>query len=106
MNSSIVQETKEGTVLSIRVQPNASRTECAGLHGEEIKIRVAAPPVEGAANEALMRFLADELEVPRGCVCLQSGAGGRSKRVLVKGLTPEQVRARLRVPSRQSVAEQ
>jgi hypothetical protein len=105
MMSPIVQATKDGTVLSIRVQPNASRTECAGLHGEALKIRVAAPPVDGAANEAVTGFLAEELGVPRASVSVQSGAGARSKRVLVKGLSPDQVRARLRPLSRRGAAE-
>lgn len=105
MTSPIVQATKDGTVLSIRVQPNASRTECAGLHGEALKIRVAAPPVDGAANEALIGFLAEELGVPRASVSVQSGTGARSKRVLVKGLSPDQVRWRLPLLSPRGTGE-
>jgi uncharacterized protein (TIGR00251 family) len=68
------------------VQPRASRTEIAGRHGDAIRIRVAAPPVDGAANEAIVRFLADRLVVPRAAVQLERGAGGRSKVVSVAGL--------------------
>jgi len=99
MTSPIVQETKDGAVLSIHVQPNASKTECAGLHGEALKIRVMAPPVDGAANQAVVDLLAEQLAVPRASVSVQSGTGGRFKRVLVRGLSSDQVRARLRLPS-------
>lgn len=66
-----------------------------GLQGNEIRIRVAAPPVDGAANEALVRFLADRLEVGCSAVIVSSGAGGRSKTVVVTGLTPDQAARRL-----------
>jgi uncharacterized protein (TIGR00251 family) len=73
--------------LRVRVQPRASRTELAGPHGDALTVRIAAPPVDGAANEALVRFLADRLEVPRSAVRLEAGAAGRSKLVAVAGLT-------------------
>jgi uncharacterized protein (TIGR00251 family) len=68
------------------VQPRASRTELAGRHGDVLKVRVAAPPVDGAANEALLRFLAETLGVSRGAVELVAGSGSRSKIVAVRGL--------------------
>jgi uncharacterized protein (TIGR00251 family) len=68
------------------VQPRASRSELAGRHGDAIKVRLAAPPVDGAANEALLRFLADRLGVTRGAVALLSGQTGRSKRVEITGI--------------------
>ena len=95
MNPSIVQGTKDGAVLTIHVQPNASKTECVGVHGGALKIRVAAPPVEGAANEEVIRFLARQLSISRTSVRIQSGASGRHKRLLVKGLSVLQVHARL-----------
>src|SRR5690349_9294235 len=55
----IVQDTQTGVVLTVHVQPKASRTEYVGIHGNALKIRVAAPPVDGAANDELVRFLAD-----------------------------------------------
>ncbi len=87
--------TASGTRIAIRVQPRASRTEVVGLHGTAIRIRLAAPPVDGAANDALLRFLADRLEVPRAAVGLVAGQSGRSKTVLVNGLSPEDVAAKL-----------
>jgi uncharacterized protein len=54
MHASIVQDTKDGAILTVHIQPKASTTECVGIHGNAIKIRVAAPPVDGAANEELI----------------------------------------------------
>jgi uncharacterized protein len=68
------------------VQPRASRTELAGRHGDALKVRVAAPPVDGAANEALIRFLADHLDVSRSAVRLEAGATGRIKVLAVTGI--------------------
>lgn len=69
--------------LAVRVQPGAARTALAGTHGEELKVRVAAPANEGKANEALTRFLADQLDVARGQVVVVRGATNRSKVVEV-----------------------
>lgn len=93
MNALIVQDSKAGAVLSIHIQPKASTTECIGIHGDAIKIRVAAPPVDGAANDELIQFLARRLSIPVASVQIKSGAGGRHKRVLVKGATAEFVMA-------------
>lgn len=79
----------------MHVQPRASRTGLAGRHGGALKVRLAAPPVDGAANEALVRFLAELLGVPRSAVRLERGATGRSKLVAVDGLTPEMAFRRL-----------
>ena len=95
MNSLIVQDTKDGAVLSVHIQPKASTTECVGIYGAAIKIRVAAPPVDGAANDELIRFLAHQLSIPSTSVRIHSGACGRHKRVLIKGATVQLVMARL-----------
>jgi uncharacterized protein len=95
MNSLIVQDTKDGAILTVHIQPKASTTECVGIHGNAIKIRVAAPPVDGAANEELIRFLARQFSIPAASVQIQSGANGRHKRVLVKGATAQLVMTRL-----------
>jgi uncharacterized protein (TIGR00251 family) len=84
-----------GTRLAVHVQPRAARTEVAGVHGDALKIRLAAPPVDGAANETLLRFLAAALDVPRTALSLAAGASGRRKRVLVATLPPEVVARRL-----------
>ena len=83
--------------LLVHVQPRASRTEVVGRHGDAIKIRVAAPPVDGAANTELVRFLAERLGVPRAQVRLAAGAAGRRKRFEIDGLDTTQMEARLGV---------
>jgi uncharacterized protein (TIGR00251 family) len=96
----IVQDSKNGAVLTVHVQPKASRTECVGIHGDALKIRVAAPPIDGAANEELIRFIASRCAIPRASVLIQSGAEGRHKRLYLKGVTAELVMARLTPRSR------
>ena len=91
----MVQDTKAGAILSVHVQPKASTTECVGIHCDALKIRVAAPPVDGAANDELTRFLARQLSVPITSVRIHSGASGRHKRVLIIGVTAQLVLARL-----------
>lgn len=72
-------------VLELHVQPGAKRTEAAGVHGDRVKIRLAAPPVDGAANDELVRFLADAFGVPKRRVTIVSGATSRQKRVRIEG---------------------
>ena len=77
----------ETITLVLHVQPGAKRSEIAGLHGEALKIRLAAPAIEGRANEALLRFIAECFEVPQRNVGLRQGAQSRHKRVEVRGST-------------------
>jgi uncharacterized protein len=79
----------------VRVQPRASRTELVGRHGDALKIRVAAPPVDGAANDTLVRFLAELLGVPRSSVAVTAGGSGRVKTVAVSGVGVEGATKRL-----------
>jgi len=79
-------------VLSLHVQPNARCTEFAGLYGEAIKLRLAAPPVDGKANQALCSFIAEFCKVPRRAVRLLSGESARAKRVQVEGVDEETLR--------------
>ena len=75
-----------GTVtLRIHAQPGAKRTEIAGLHGDALKVRVAAPALEDRANEALIAFLATAFGVPKRAVTLVSGAKSRGKRFAIEG---------------------
>lgn len=83
---------KDGSVtLTLHIQPGAKRTEVAGLHGDALKIRVAAAPVEGAANTALLDFLKKRFAVPAAQIILKHGASGRHKVVEVVGsaVSPE-----------------
>ena len=71
----------DGALLDLAVIPNAKRSQLAGLHDGALRVRLAAPPVDGAANEALQRWLADEVGIPKSHVQLLRGASGRRKRV-------------------------
>jgi len=90
-----VHTTAEGAVISVHVQPKASRTHCAGFHGVAVKVRVAAPPSDGAANDELCRFFARTCGLPLSAVEILSGASSRRKRILVRGRSAEQVLAQL-----------
>jgi len=81
--------------VAVHVQPRARRTEVAGMHGDAVKVRLAAPPVDGAANEELIRFVAERLGVPRATVRIAAGATSRHKVVEVDGALAEAVRAAL-----------
>lgn len=87
--------TTKGTAVQFtaRIQPGARRSEIAGEYGSALKIRIAAPPLEGRANEALCRFLAKCLNVPASAVKIAAGEQSRTKRIEVRGATPEQIRA-------------
>ena len=73
-------------VLTLHVVPRARRSEVAGRHGDALKIRLAAPPVDGAANEELVRFLVERLSVPRSAISIAAGDTGRRKRVIIEGI--------------------
>ncbi len=79
--------------LTLHIQPGAKKTEFSGLHGEALKIRLAAPPVDGKANEALIRFIADRLNLPKSAVNLKSGQISRHKVLEIEGATPQAVAA-------------
>jgi len=81
-----------GTRLTLHIQPRASVTEVVGLHGDAVKIRIAAPPVDGAANDEITAFVARLVGVPRQAVRLVSGAGGRRKQLVIEGVPPATVR--------------
>lgn len=95
MSSLIVRDSKDGAVLTVHVQPKAAHTACVGIHGEALKIRISAPPVGGAANRELIRFLASELSLPTRAVHIESGEGSRYKRVRLEGTTAHKVLTRL-----------
>jgi uncharacterized protein (TIGR00251 family) len=81
--------------LVVRLTPRASRDEIAGWQGDELRVRLRAPPVDGRANEALLRLLASRLDVSPSSIEFVSGATARVKRLRVEGLTDAEVRRRL-----------
>ena len=85
----------EDTTLDIKVIPRAGRTALAGTRDGAYLIRLAAAPVEGAANAELIAFLAHRLDLPKRQIAIVSGEKGRSKRVKVKGLAAAVIRDRL-----------
>ena len=87
-----VEARKESVRFAVRVQPRASRSEIVGLHGDALKVRLSAPPVDGAANVALVELLADALCVPRRAVRVVSGGASRGKVVEVDGADVENIR--------------
>lgn len=82
-------------VVAVHAQPGAGRTEVVGRHGDALKVRVAAPPEGGRANEALLAVLADRLGVPLRAVSLAAGASSRRKQVRVEGVALDVVAERL-----------
>ena len=74
----------EGLVLSVRVQPRASRNAIQGVHGEALKIALTAPPVDGAANKACMAFVAKQMGLAKSAVSILSGKTNRNKRLLLR----------------------
>ena len=90
-----IEQVRDGVRLAVRVQPRAARSEVAGLFGDRIRIRLAAPPVDGAANDALVRFLAAALGVPARAVEITGGLASRSKTLVASGVSVADATARL-----------
>jgi uncharacterized protein (TIGR00251 family) len=84
-----------GVYLSVKVQPRASRNDIDPSLGEELRIRVTAPPVDAAANAAVLELLADKLDCPRNAVRLVRGQTNRHKLIYIHGLTPAVIGLRL-----------
>ena len=81
--------------IDVRVIPRAKKTAIAGVRDNAILIRVAAPPVDDAANDTLIAFLAEILRLRRRSIRIVSGGRGRSKRIAIDGATPDQIRSKL-----------
>ena len=79
-------------VFTVRVVPRASKSEIVGAHGETLKMRIAAPPVDGAANEELIKTLAKYFEVPRSSIEIVNGATSKTKQVRITNGNAEKLR--------------
>jgi uncharacterized protein (TIGR00251 family) len=90
-------EQSGGVTIPIRAVPRAARNALDGVAEGALRVRLVAPPVEGAANKALVAFLAEVLGVPKRDVSIATGERGRRKLVRVAGLTPDEARQRLTV---------
>ena len=82
-------------ILRVHVVPNAKSDVVVGEHGGALKIKLRAPPIEGKANAALLRFLAEQLKLPRKAIVLKSGEKSRDKTIQIRGLSKEDVYTRL-----------
>ena len=85
----------EGTLLPVRAVPRAARTGLDGIADGALRVRLTARPVEGVANAALIDYLASLLGLPKSAITIVSGATARQKALLIRGLTPADVQARL-----------
>ena len=93
MSSWKIHEQNDGVTFTVRVQPRSSRDSIDGVRDGALRIRLTAPPVEGEANEALIRFLAGRLHLPKSAVRILSGERGRLKRVAIRGTTVAAIEA-------------
>ena len=95
-----IVEVEDGVRFAVRVQPRAKKNQVCGAQGDAIKVRVVAPPVDGAANAALIVFLAAQLGVRKSALHIVTGATARNKVIEARGISAHQVRERLVEPSR------
>lgn len=95
MSAAFLTRRADGVHLAVKLQPRASRQQIAGVHGGELKISVTAPPVDAAANRALIQYLAELLNVSRSQIVLLRGQTSRHKTLCVKGLSAEQIEEKL-----------
>ena len=86
-----IKKGRNGIYLSVLINPRVKRSEVRGVHGERLKIAVASPPVDGAANRALIEFIAELLDISKSSVSLEHGEGSREKTISIVGLTREEV---------------
>lgn len=87
-----IQATATGVRVSVRVQPRATANEIVGVHGDAMKVRLTAPPVDGAANEALVSFFSGAFGIPPRDITIVAGSSSRSKVVELTGITADRVR--------------
>ena len=90
-----IQEREGAAIFSVRVQPRATKDAIAGEMNGALKVRLQAPAVENRANDALIEFLAQLLKTPRSAVRILSGDRSRTKRIEIRGVTQQQIRALL-----------
>jgi uncharacterized protein len=89
----MIEPTADGVELAVRVIPRAKKSAIGGERDGALVVRIAAPPVEGAANDALVELLSAALRVPRRAIRIISGERGRHKRVAIEGITIDAIRA-------------
>jgi uncharacterized protein (TIGR00251 family) len=95
MSTPYLREVDNGVYLALKVQPRASRNKIGDVHGAELKISITAPPVDSAANEALLNFLREVLDCPRANIEITRGHTSRHKTVFVRNIPSASILERL-----------
>ena len=93
-----VRETALGLEVHIHVQPRAKRCEISGIYNRALKVKVVAPPVDDAANRAIIDFFASLLDIPKSSISIPAGAKSKDKTLQIKGLSLKSFRDRLALP--------
>jgi uncharacterized protein (TIGR00251 family) len=93
----LIRRTPDGLQIRLHVQPRAKRCEISGVHNGALKIKVTAPPVDDAANRAVIEYLADRLGIPRSRLSILSGARSRNKILDIKGMSLENFHKQLEI---------
>ncbi len=92
MNYPFLSESPDGVKITLHVQPKASKSAIGGVHGDALKLRIQAPPVEGKANKATIAFLSSLFDIPKRDIVLKSGPSSRRKIFLISGITLDQAK--------------
>ena len=82
--NTLIKRQENGFLISVYIQPRAAKNAVAGLHDQALKIRLTAPPVDGAANKMCLQFLAKQLHVPKSALQIESGHSSRNKTILCR----------------------
>ena len=90
-NEAIFTQTPDGVVVNVRAQPRSSRAGIDGVMGDALKVRIRSAPVDGKANKELIETLADAFGLPKSRVAFKSGETSKTKRILLKGVQPEEL---------------
>lgn len=93
-----LQQREQGVAIHLFIQPRASKNEVVGAQGDELKIRLTSPPVEGAANRLCCEYIAKRLGLAKTAVTLESGETSRHKRLFLPGVSAAEVLAALTIP--------
>lgn len=99
MHASFLRPCPEGTLIDVHVQPKARLQRIVGLHGNRLKVALGQPPEDGKANQELIALLAEVLQVPKSSIELLRGATSRQKTLRILGVSEEQIRTRLAIPT-------
>jgi uncharacterized protein (TIGR00251 family) len=95
MNQTWISQSNNGVIITVHAVPRAAKDAVQGLHGDALKIRLHAPPVDGKANEALISFLSRKLNIPKSNIALKSGANQRRKILMIRGVSKPETEKRL-----------